>query len=245
MTIYIPSSSEHVHKLLQAPPGVEANPVVNPLSLNWILGMPLGGVGVFADDDSGPYFKPHPGTNVKPNARVRHANWEPSHRHLNGESSFNMSERYTEILRQNILADTTIGEDWVELPDLYTYVKLLITSAGAEAVCGKALLDLNPTFVEDYWNFENCIPTLLYGWPRLLAPWAYRKRDKVLQCVKTWHKHLDAHLQPEETEGKESRWTKDTGSRYIRARRRAYLALDSERMDADSTASSDLGVTFA
>ena len=245
MVIYIPSSREHIHKLLQAPSGLEANPVVIPASLNWILGMPMSGVSAFEEDNSGSYTKPFPGTNVPVNARIRNANWEPAHRHLNGESSYGMSEHYAQILHRNLLATSQIDAEWVELPDLFTFVKDLVTSTGAEAVCGKALLDLNPTFVEDYWDFECKITSLMYGWPRWLIPGAYRKRDKMLHSVKKWHKHLDAHLKSQEAEGKESEWTKDTGSKYIRARRRAYLALDSTRIDADSTASSDLGIIFA
>jgi hypothetical protein len=80
--------------------------------------------------------------------------------------------------------DTRLGTEWVELPDLWLFIRTLVFHASTEAICGSFLLSLNPTLTEDFWAFDHNIPTLLKGIPRWLAPGAHKSREKMLIAIK-------------------------------------------------------------
>ena len=60
-----------------------------------------------------------------------------------------LNERFLETLGRDLDA-MNIGDDWVEYPDLYRFLQLTVTRSSIETVFGSRLLELNPSFVEDF-----------------------------------------------------------------------------------------------
>jgi hypothetical protein len=112
------------------------------------------------------------------------------------------------------------GGGWVELPDLYAFLRDEAFRAAVEAMCGPYLLSESPSpegkhqqqqrqqrqqqkgpksavatasFVDDFWRFDRSLPWLVRGLPRWLYPAPYRARDRVLQRIKAWHAWANAH----------------------------------------------------
>jgi hypothetical protein len=46
---------------------------------------------------------------------------------------------------------------------------------------------LSPTFVEDFWTYDEGIPIFFKQIPRWLAPKHYGLRDKMVAMVRVWH----------------------------------------------------------
>ena len=59
-----------------------------------------------------------------------------------------------------------IGDDWVEFPDLFAFLRPHISHATVEAMCGSHFLSMFPNFVDDFLDFNHSMPKLLQGWPR-------------------------------------------------------------------------------
>jgi hypothetical protein len=78
---------------------------------------------------------------------------------------------------------------WVELPDLYAFVRLQAFGAIVHAVCGLYLLAQHPAFAHDFRRFDSYMPRLLRGTaPRWLCPEPHCACDRLLAGVKGWHR---------------------------------------------------------
>ena len=208
-----------------------------------VLGTPEHVVPVYSGDNSGLLPKPLPGSQVRPENRIRFLHTKAAHQHLAGITGVKIGERYMKILTRNLSANTVVGNDWVELPDLWLFVRNMIFPCSTEAICGSSILSLNPTLTEDFWAFHRGIPALLQYMPRWLSPGAHRDRHKMLDAIKRWHAFAKEHSDFSRTGHNDPDWDPYYGSKIIKARQ-AFLH-EIEVMDADGRASEDLGLLFA
>ena len=104
-----------------------------------------------------------------------------------------MGQRFMEFLAADIATDSTIGNEWVELPDLNDFWRSQIVDAAIKALFGTHFLRLNPGFPNDFWTYIADISTLMMGLPRWVTPKAYADRDRVLAPLKQWHEYAEAH----------------------------------------------------
>ena len=207
-----------------------------------VLGSPAHVIPLYTGDDSGQLPIPMPGSRPLPENRIRYFHWKAAHQHLNGNEGLKLGERYMDILSRAISADTSIGAEWVEMPDLFLYIRNLVFPAGTESLCGSSILALHPTLTEDFWAFAECLPTLLRGLPRWLSPSAHRKRDKMLKMVKEWHAYAYKRSDFFKTGSEDPDWDPDLGTKYVKARQTIFHGI--EVLDADGRASEDLGLLF-
>lgn len=198
---------------------------------------------LYAGDDSGQLPKPMPGSQVLPENRLRYFHVRAAHQHLAGNKGLRLGERYMNILSRNIAADSSIGAEWVEFPDLFLFIQSLVFPAATESLCGSAILALHPTLTEDFWAFARCIPTLFRGSPRWLSPNAYKQRDKMLKMIKEWHAFACERSDFSKTGIEDAEWDPYLGYKYVRARQSFLHGI--EVMNADGRASEDLGLLFA
>ena len=135
-----------------------------------------------------------------------------------------------------------IGDDWVEYPDLYRFLQLTVTRSSIETVFGSRLLELNPSFVEDFWDFEFNAPGFLHAIPRWLMPRAYRVRDRLINSFVKWHASANSHFDCSKNGPDDLEWEPNFGSKLIRTRQDGLLRMGP--MDAEARASEDLGLMF-
>ena len=101
------------------------------------------------------------------------------------------------------------------------------------------LLSLNPTFVEDFREFDRSIsmPMFVMGFPRWLCPTAYKARDRVLQGLKNWHKFAHERSDCTELGSDDGDWDPYFGSRFMKERQSYCMRMDP--MNADAVAAED------
>jgi hypothetical protein len=148
-----------------------------------------------------------------------------------------------DILSRNMSNDTRLGTEWVELPNLWLFIRTLVFRASTEAICGSFLLSLNPTLTEDFWVFDHNIPTLPKGIPRWLAPGDHKSREKMLIAIKKWHSFANSHSDGYKTGPNDQEWDPYFGSKYVKARQK--FSYEIGVMDDDCRGSEDLGFLFA
>ncbi|KAI0404662.1 cytochrome P450 [Xylaria palmicola] len=234
------ANPEHIQSMFKNSRLLSNKPVTIYV-LDHLLGASRKILSFYDADDSGLAAKARVGSNVRPEDRVYYFQIRTAHKYLSGQHLQALNERFMATLDRDFEA-MNIGEDWVEYPDLYRFLQLTVTHSSIETVFGSKLLELNPTFVEDFWEFEANAPKLLHAMPRFLIPLAFRVRDKLLRSFVKWHAHANSHFNCTITNSEEPDWEPNFGSRLIRRRQDALLKMGP--MDAEARASEDLGLMF-
>ena len=203
--------------------------------------MPERALRLYAADNSGCYNEPHVDSNVMPQNRIDHITHGALNKFLSGPGLDPFFDRFTENLMDR-LQSLGIGEQWVDMEDLWGLLKSKVTPAAIEAMCGSSLLSLTPNIVEDLWAYDAAIPDLVKGLPRWWVPKSYAKRDHILQSIKEWHAFARAHFDESQISS-DGDWDPNFGSEFIRSRQTTFSKMDG--MDHDAMAASDLGAIWA
>jgi hypothetical protein len=112
-----------------------------------------------------------------------------------------------------------------------------VTAALIDAMCGKGLLDRNPTFIKAFWNFCDNLPTFMKSTPRFLAPQAFKSRDEALAAVVDWQAWANENFDPDtvDAEGDDPFW----GFKFFRERFSTFVY--DMGFDARDIASMEMG----
>lgn len=220
-----------------------SNKPASLLSLKWLLATPPTVIPFYEADNSGTASSPREGSDVRHENRINYLQHATAHKYLSGQSLFALSEQYVRILGRNLdLLNHTTG-NWVDYPDLYSFLQNHVSTAAVESLMGSEILRLNPDIVQDLWTFDANVPKFLKHLPEWLIPSAYISRRKLLSAIKKWHAHANEHSDCNKTGPQDSEWEPYFGSKLIRARQ-AY-ASKMQPMNADARASEDMGLMFA
>lgn len=234
------ASSEHIRTIFKNS-RLLSNKSVTLFVLDHLLGASKRIISFYKADNSGLAAKAHARSKVKPEDRVFYFQIHTAHKYLTGQHLYALNERFMATLDRDLDA-MDVGHEWVEYGDLYKFLQVTITHSSIETVYGKKLLELNPTFVEDFWEFEANAPSFLHAMPRWLIPRAYRVREKLIRAFMKSHAHANIHFDCSRIGLDEPEWEPNFGSRLIRARQ--YHMLKMQPMDARARASEDLGLMF-
>lgn len=238
MDLYMVSGDAHIGSLF-GQSQIMNNKTYRALAVSNMFGMPAKAKEFLAADDSGLNSTPHPSSSVRPEYRIDYLTHAALARFLSGPGLKPLVSRFKDnIMRQ--FADQEIGSEWIEMPDLYSFIKVQMFNASVEAMCGSYILSLNPTFCEDFWNFDAGLPKLAKGYPRLLIPATYQARNKCLAHVKKWHLFLREHSS--RVESGDDSYDPELGAGIMRHRQKVYSKM--EAIDADAMASEDLGMLW-
>ncbi|KAG8532443.1 uncharacterized protein KY384_002320 [Bacidia gigantensis] len=242
-TLYFVSDPQFAPIFFKPSPQMGANPVLLYFMQN-VLGTPRRALPLYAEDNSGGHPTPFPGSCVEPENRIRFHHMQAAHKFLAGShNGIQLSERYTDILRRNISANDTVQDDWIDYPDFYAFLRDMMFSASTEALCGSEILRLIPNLAQDFWTYDDHVPTLMKTPYRWLAPKAYKARDKMLDDIKLWHEHAKAHSDFTKIDPQDPDWEPYFGTKYVRARQKFFH--DIKMMDANARAAEDVGLIFA
>ena len=211
-------------------------------SLEALFGTPAKAIPFYTADDSGVTSTPLPGSTVKPEHRITYLQVKAAHKHLSGPGLVQMTELFLDVLRRRFHS-SRVESEWVDHPDLYTFLQAEVFRAAVEALCGSHLLCQSPRFVEDFWEYVSTIPTLFKRLPRWLSPRPYRVRGRLLDAIKKWHKMAHEHSDCTKTGPSDPEWEPYFGSKLMRARQEYSRGM--EFLDADALAAEDLGLIFA
>ncbi|XXH01840.1 hypothetical protein Hte_008202 [Hypoxylon texense] len=135
--------------------------------------------------------------------------------YLSGPHLQALSERYLTNLKHNAQA-LDIHEEWVQFPDLYTFLQGLVSSATIEALMGSKIFEIHPNIVDDFWTFERATPQFLRAFPRWLIPSKYKTRDRIFNTMKKLEELALQNISRLKLEDPE--WEPYLGSKFLRAR---------------------------
>ena len=141
----------------------------------------------FQADDSGITHDPHPLSSTKPKNRVFYLMHKATVDCLAGSHLTAAALAFQSALATRIEM-LPISNEWVEVDDLFGFLRPLISYSTVEAMCGPKFLKTFPEFVDDFWNFNGTMPRLLQGWPRWLTPKAWQARDRCIMTMKKWRR---------------------------------------------------------
>ncbi|KAL8767482.1 MAG: hypothetical protein Q9194_005978 [Teloschistes cf. exilis] len=193
-------------------------------------------------DKSGASAIPMEGSNVEPEYRLNYFQVKAAQKHLSGTCLTQMTEHSMKVLRRRI-HESDIGDQWTEMPDLFTFLQHEVFSAAVESLTETYLLNQFPGFVDDFWEFDRSVPTMIKGLPHWLAPRPYKVRQRLLDAVKSWHKYARQHSDSSKTAPEDPEWDPLWESKLMRAREEYSKGVDF--MNEDALAAEHLGLVFA
>ena len=201
---------------------------------------PKGALEFYKSDNSGISLQPHPNSNIMPEHRIYYHTHKATVDFLSGTQLKSLASCFQANLRKRI-DDSHIGYDWIDMPDLFSFLQSEILYAALESFCGPHMLSLNPTFVEDFWNFDRGMIHLLKRYPRWLIPQSWSLREKCLDAVKKWHTFAKEHGD-ETMEYPDNAQDPVYGTKLMRARQEYFSKMSP--MTTDAIASADLGIIW-
>jgi hypothetical protein len=212
--------------------------------LKHTFGCPPDGLAQLDADNSGIHTKPAPGfENIEPGKRLFQIQHRDLHSHLSGSALNIMTVKFVSLFRQR-LDDTAIvpTSEWIELPDLYTFLRNEMFHASLKALCGDLFFEIHPGFNDDFWAWDREMLVYLRRLPRWTAPKAYALRDKCHAAVQEWHRQASQRFDWSNTAMVEAEWEPIFGSRVMRARQQMFKGFGGS---PETNASMDLGMLWA
>jgi hypothetical protein len=189
----------------------------------------------FENDDSGITHDPHAQSLVDPENRVFYLMHKATVDCLAGSHVRVAARKFEKALWDQIETKFSTTTEWIEMNDLFEFIRPLISRATIQAMCGATFLRVFPEFFEKFWNFNEDMPKLLQGWPRWMMPKAWRARDLCIAIMKKWRKLHD-------TQTSDSDGGTFDGSAMI-LRRWSYFSKMQE-LSEHGVACSDLGILW-
>lgn len=151
-----------------------------------LFGMPIPASESFLRDKSGYSSTPAKGSNMEARNRICYRDRQILMNMLQGSELSVLMERFTLGVTQRI-QNLPIGEEWVEMPDLFDFFATHITPSVIECFCGEELTKVfDPCFVQRFWEFDHHTPVLSKHLPRWMFKSSYKARDSVLQSLVRW-----------------------------------------------------------
>ncbi|KAI3536737.1 hypothetical protein CSPX01_10634 [Colletotrichum filicis] len=143
---------------------------------------------------------------------------------LNGENLRLVMDRFSSNFSQRLCPKNASvpNQDPVAIPDLYKFVRDTIFRAEVEALYGKHIFRLCPSFCEDFWAFYDAFPVVSRGSPRWMYPSQYRRRDRVIRSLSKWRDWCNSNSNNDDAEPGDAESDPIWGTRYVRNMVRRY-----------------------
>lgn len=209
-------------------------------ALGYAFGLPAKALQLYDKDDSGGGHVPHPDSQVEARNRVGYRDHTSLARFLEGPGFSPFNERFEDSITHRLFElHNRIGHGVEYHDDLMKVVQDESMLSIFTALCGPYLLSLNPTFLQDFAEFDRNLQTYLQGIPWFLAPRAYAARKRVVDAVKLWQHYAREHSGHSGSKDDDEFW----GSNFFRERQEMFLEMDG--FDYDAIASADFGAIWA
>jgi hypothetical protein len=205
-----------------------------------MLDLPPAVVKIAMKDDSDVGVKPYAGSNVPPPYMIHRQNHVFHADAFSKVSMESVISGFTESIK-DACTNLHIGEEWIECPDLYTFVRDLMFAPSISAIFGPKMPELSPDLASDFWIFDENVGFLAMGMPNWFKPQGARYRAKCLAAVTQWGRH--AENEPSVTH-EDSAWNSTWGLGALGRRYeglKPHDVMSSER----AKASVDLGFLWA
>ena len=136
-------------------------------------------------DKSGSAQEPHPQSLTKPEDRYFQLMHKSSTDFLSGPHLLAAGLNLETALRSR-LERSSVTTEWIEMDDLYDFVRSFVSPATVQAMCGARFVERFPDFVEKFWKLNGQLPRFLEGWTRLFLPRAWDSREACISNLQEW-----------------------------------------------------------
>lgn len=179
-----------------------------------------------------------PGSKITNHPPVHRILSESNRKSLTGHGLSTTLQRYRNafITRTSELVPERLDSDWVHMENFTTFIQDTCGAAAIEAIFGPKIMEMHPTFVRNFFEFDEITPWLLM---RLPSRKARKMRSALLYQFKTWAQHartMFAETDIYEDGDGDPFW----GSAWTRYRHEALAPY----FDDDALSSHDLGVAW-
>lgn len=125
---------------------------------------------------------------------------------------------------------------------LYKWLRNRMFTASNTALFGDKLLQMYPTYCEDFYRFDSDFMSFFFGFPKFIMGDAFERRRRIFDNLERWSKEMRrlSGGTPVDPEG--PAWEPIFGMRLNRARQIGYEA---RNLTPRTGAAFDLGITFA
>lgn len=207
-----------------------------------LFGLPDGVIRLTEQDDSGFSMKPLPGSHVSPHGRFKYLERKTSEDIYRPGSLVAFMEHFEESL-EDWMKDCGVPEtgEWAEFPDLYLFVRTMVTKTATDALFGPELLRNYPQLAQDLWDYDKNVPFFAKRIPRWLCPAPYRARDRCYKAFESWR--ANAFKNSEKEDSKIPEWSSHAGLRINTLRDNVFSRF--QEWTQDARANSDFSLMFA
>ncbi|KAI0879525.1 cytochrome P450 [Hypoxylon argillaceum] len=172
---------------------------------------------VYLADNSGMAAESRKASNVAQEDRILFHQAHTHHKWLASPYLEPLAELFLRKLDDKTRA-LDMGEDWVEYPNLFSFLQSIIISVNIETMLGSKVLELNPNLVEDLCSAFVAVPAFLKGWPSWLAPKGFKARERVIKALKKWHTYAHGAGDYNSTQESDPDWDAIWGSKCEKVR---------------------------
>ncbi|ESZ99173.1 hypothetical protein SBOR_0457 [Sclerotinia borealis F-4128] len=236
------SGPEYVLRLFRSSRELTTVPA-STVILQRVFGTPPEATTVLLNDDTGTSAQPLPGSHSLPaDQRYHQIIHQGMHDNLSGLRLAELASRFLANLDTELDNLDMENKEWLEIPDLYSFIQNSIFNASTLALCGPHIFEIIPTLTEDFWNFDSQIGGPLKGVPRFINPGAYKIRDKLVKGIVEWHRSAEAHIDRNDEELEKKSWEPYYGARLVRDRARDLSKVIG--LGDEARAANDLGLIW-
>lgn len=164
------SGAENIKAMFKASAACSSIPFVK-FALGAAFGVPASALRLFDKDDSGGGPVPYADSTVEARNRIDYLNHQTVAQFLEGKGLVPFWERFVVNITKQLsgVYESLDSSKWEEREDLLRTVGDETTVAILTALCGPHLLRLNPSFVQDFRDFDKNLQTYLQGMCKVLA----------------------------------------------------------------------------
>ncbi|TGO11777.1 hypothetical protein BTUL_0102g00270 [Botrytis tulipae] len=182
--LWIARGQDQIQHVLSNPKIFDFEPMKS-MVLQRMLDVSKKAISIASQDDSGVSSKAIPNSLITPDKRFNYLERKATHDFGRPSSHTAFVQQFEKNLYQWV-SESEITEEWVEFADLYIFVGDIVFQTTTDAFFGPHLLSQNPNLAEDFWSFDESIPFLLSGFPKIFNRQAVKVCARCIQAFRKW-----------------------------------------------------------
>lgn len=177
-------------------------------------GMTKDEINAFAKDTSGRLKTPAPGTEHMPEAKRLWLGHDRVYAEYLTKPKYSdaLADSFQKLFSQRL--DKQVTMEWTTV-NLFKLLKITMAESAIISLFGSQIIDLNPGFLECYWEFDEIAGTLVWGLPNFMQRSSVKTKDRLHKMTR---KHIDSAWKHFDWNGADadSVWEPHFGSRLSR-----------------------------
>ncbi|KAE8548389.1 hypothetical protein TMatcc_010800 [Talaromyces marneffei ATCC 18224] len=183
--VYLISGTKHIQSIFGRDNKVGSEEIFTQAVLPTLYKMPKSHVERFANDKSGRGHVPAPGTEGTPKEQRYWARYEQIHTEYLARTQHlkPIIQAYSNQLAHDL--NKYPLEKWTTLGVVET-CRREVTKCAMSTLLGPKVFELDPDFLDTFWEFDHNVFMLTLGFPKWLNPGPYNAQDKYLSTIERY-----------------------------------------------------------